>query len=75
VAIMSCPECGLTLSVARGRGDVEHCPRCLARTRGAVSVALVPGRAKAHAGLRQLISRVLPQRWRHDEPAISGPAS
>ena len=37
---LSCPRCGLTVAVTRPEDAIEHCPRCLARTQGALSIAL-----------------------------------
>jgi Zn-finger nucleic acid-binding protein len=37
---LMCPRCGLKVR-ASADGQVEHCPRCLARTSGAMSIQLV----------------------------------
>jgi len=37
-----CPQCGLSGKGTPVEGDTYPCPRCLARTSGALSVALVP---------------------------------
>jgi hypothetical protein len=39
---LSCPRCGLTVAVKRPDDAVEHCPRCLARSRGTLSITLSP---------------------------------
>jgi hypothetical protein len=35
-----CPHCGLEVKTAPGGEEVENCPRCLARSGGALSVYL-----------------------------------
>jgi hypothetical protein len=40
MSVLSCPRCGLTVPVSQHQNDVEHCPRCLARSRGTMSVSL-----------------------------------
>lgn len=46
---MNCPRCGLTVGVRTALLAVEHCPGCLARSRGAVLMAS-EARAGRHAG-------------------------
>jgi hypothetical protein len=41
---MSCPSCGLTLTFRQQENErAEPCPRCLARSSGAMSIRLRPG--------------------------------
>lgn len=42
---MNCPACGLAVSFRRSEqtGSAEPCPRCLARSSGALSIRLKPG--------------------------------
>jgi len=42
---LNCPRCGYAMSKRRD-DDIEHCPRCLARTAGALSIRLEPRSAK-----------------------------
>lgn len=37
---LSCPRCGLTVAVPSPEDAIEHCPRCLAQTQGALSITL-----------------------------------
>ena len=48
---MSCPACGLAVSFRNDEplDSSEHCPRCLAKSRGALSIRLKPGAPPAHA--------------------------
>ena len=39
---LSCPRCGLTVAVTMPEDAIEHCPRCLAQTQGALSITLNP---------------------------------
>jgi hypothetical protein len=39
---LSCPRCGLTVAVTSPEDAIEHCPRCLAQTQGALSITLNP---------------------------------
>jgi hypothetical protein len=39
---LSCPRCELTVAVTGPDDAIEHCPRCLAQTRGALSITLSP---------------------------------
>lgn len=38
---LNCPSCGYAMSKRRD-DDIEHCPRCLAQTAGALSIRLEP---------------------------------
>jgi hypothetical protein len=60
---MNCPTCGLTVSLGRQetpRG--ETCPRCLARSSGAVSVRLRSGLAPKPKGTEARIREFLRRR-------------
>lgn len=35
---LNCPSCGLTLAMSRSEAEIEHCPRCLAKSRQAVGL-------------------------------------
>jgi ribosomal protein L37AE/L43A len=35
---LNCPNCGLTVTVTRSSELIEHCPRCLARTKRPVEL-------------------------------------
>jgi hypothetical protein len=35
---LNCPNCGLTLALMRPEAEIEHCPRCLAKSRRAVGL-------------------------------------
>ena len=35
---LNCPSCGLTLAMSKPEAEIEHCPRCLAKTRRAVGL-------------------------------------
>jgi hypothetical protein len=39
---LTCPRCGLSVAATRPEDAIEHCPRCFARTRGAMSITLSP---------------------------------
>jgi tRNA(Ile2) C34 agmatinyltransferase TiaS len=41
MSTLRCPRCGLGQAKSAGEA-VEHCPRCLARTAGALSIRLEP---------------------------------
>jgi len=46
---LNCPRCDLTLLAKAGDGGVEECPRCLARTRGVLSISVGRGSSSAQA--------------------------
>ena len=57
--LLSCPHCGLTKTAADDERDLGHCPRCLARSGGALSVYLSePGRGRTGA-TRTIAERLL----------------
>jgi hypothetical protein len=60
---LSCPRCRLTVQAGR-RGEIEHCPRCLARTGGTTSVSLVASGASTQAPLAAAIFGFLRTRTR-----------
>jgi hypothetical protein len=45
--LLSCPRCGLTTRTSDLEADQEACPRCLARTSGALSVYMRAKRGPA----------------------------
>jgi Zn-finger nucleic acid-binding protein len=53
---LRCPHCGLELACEEIEAEIEDCPRCLARSSGALSVELLqtaPAEpARRRAGLR-----------------------
>jgi Zn-finger nucleic acid-binding protein len=54
MSMLSCPQCGLVIPVARGELETEVCPRCLGRSGGALSVSLTPMRSRdseQHSGI------------------------
>jgi hypothetical protein len=54
---LECPRCGITVMLpAHGRD--EFCPRCLARTRGALSVTLTPCEAGRGHDAEGLLGRL-----------------
>lgn len=57
---LACPRCGLVVGSARRHGEVEHCPRCIARSAGALSIRLehceAPARGQPRP--RELIVRL-----------------
>ncbi len=63
---LTCPLCGLRVPLVARDAAVEFddCPRCLARTAGAVSVNLAPkpvGQdARANTGVTTALRRLLP---------------
>lgn len=64
---MSCPSCGLEVSVKRGEStDDELCLRCLARSGGTRSVLLRPGDPPkplgAEARVREILHKRRPRR-------------
>ena len=60
---LNCPRCGYAMSMRRD-DDIEHCPRCLAQTAGALSIRLEPpsgnrtSRSAARTVIDQLTRRV-----------------
>ena len=58
---LHCPMCGLNvpLVAAEKQSTVEDCPRCLARSSGAVSVSLIPGRAGESTTIKQRVATLL----------------
>jgi uncharacterized paraquat-inducible protein A len=59
---MSCPSCGLTVTYKRGEdAEAEHCPRCLARSSGAMSIRLRPGAAPKPLGIQARVRELLKQ--------------
>lgn len=64
MAHMNCPSCGLDVALSRGetaRAE-EVCPRCLARSSGAVSVHLRPGPPPRRPPLEQRVIEALRRR-------------
>jgi hypothetical protein len=65
---MSCPRCGLSLSFRQSEktGEGKLCSRCLARGRGALSLALRPGTVpnpvKQEDRVRMLLCRCSPRK-------------
>jgi hypothetical protein len=55
---LNCPRCGLTVAVTRHEDALEHCPRCLARTGGALSIALAPPSSAAASRSPGVIPRL-----------------
>lgn len=55
---LNCPRCGLTVATTSPEDAVEHCPRCLARTGGALSIALSPDIAAAGRQSPRVIARL-----------------
>jgi hypothetical protein len=62
--VLSCPRCALTVPVDRAARGEQECPRCLARTSGALSVPLAPGLPDARAQGRSIIARLMRDRGR-----------
>jgi hypothetical protein len=59
----NCPPCGLTVSLRRGEsGGGASCPRCLARSSGAMSVRLKRGAAPRGLGSEARIRQFLRKR-------------
>jgi transposase len=56
---LNCPRCGYVM-IRRRDDDIEHCPRCLAQTAGALSIRLEPGSRKelSSSSTRDVISRL-----------------
>jgi hypothetical protein len=59
---LSCPRCGLSVAVTRPEDAIEHCPRCLARTRGALSITLSPLGSEDRARSAGVIGRLTRRR-------------
>jgi hypothetical protein len=67
---MNCPSCGLTAAFKRGEdADAEHCPRCLARSSGTMSIRLRPGVAPKPLGVQARVRRFLRRRGASDTAA------
>lgn len=56
---LTCPRCALNVRSADRLGEIEHCPRCLARSGGTESVTLLPSSSLAQSqstsGLRRFV--------------------
>jgi hypothetical protein len=61
---LNCPRCDLTLLAKAGDGGVEECPRCLARTRGVLSIPMGPGSSTERAPTPSKVARLI-QRLRY----------
>jgi hypothetical protein len=60
MSVLSCPRCNLRVPIAKGESaEGEVCPRCLARTSGALSVQLAPVRRTGPARHVSLFGRLL----------------
>lgn len=60
---MSCPSCDLTVAFKAGESTSgEVCPRCLARSRGTMSVRLRPGIAPRLLGTEARVREFLRKR-------------
>ncbi len=60
---MNCPSCGLTVSFRTGESSQgETCPRCLARSSGAMSVRLRRGAAPKRLGTEARVRQLLRKR-------------
>jgi transposase len=59
---LTCPRCGLDVRLRRRSDDVEYCPRCIAQSAGALSIALErrprAGGSAPSGGPQELIARV-----------------
>jgi len=53
-----CPRCGLTVAGTRPEDAIDDCPRCLARTRGALSITLSPLISANRSGSPGVIARL-----------------
>jgi Zn-finger nucleic acid-binding protein len=60
---LNCPMCGLRVpgAAAQAAPEMDYCPRCLARTGGALSVKLEPRAAGASASLQRRVGNLLRQ--------------
>jgi Zn-finger nucleic acid-binding protein len=60
---LTCPLCDLTVPVAASRAapEMEHCPRCLAHTDGALAVKLERTRADASRLMQRRVAKLLRQ--------------
>jgi hypothetical protein len=58
---LHCPMCGLDVPMvaAAPQPTVEDCPRCLARSSGAVSVSLAAGRARRSTTIKRRAATLL----------------
>lgn len=43
---LNCPSCGLVLRMPRSESAIEHCPRCVARSRRLVDLFVSAGPPK-----------------------------
>jgi Zn-finger nucleic acid-binding protein len=68
-ATLTCPHCGLIKAARVSGTDVEYCPRCLARSGGALAVYLSTSRQERCAQRRA--SGWLPRLRRRAQPADS----
>jgi hypothetical protein len=57
VPALVCPRCGLVETPRRSE-PVEHCPRCLAQTAGALSIVLEPRKDPTRSRARDAIERL-----------------
>jgi len=60
---LNCPMCGLRVPAAaiEAAPQMQDCPRCHARTGGALSVKLEPRRASASASMQHRVEGLLRQ--------------
>jgi hypothetical protein len=60
---LNCPMCGLRVpaAVTQVAPEMEDCPRCLARTGGALSVKLEPRSTSETASLQRRVGDLLRQ--------------
>ncbi|HEY0517507.1 MAG TPA: hypothetical protein VGD00_10330 [Solirubrobacteraceae bacterium] len=56
---LSCPHCGLVRAAAPGENEVQLCPRCLARSGGALSVFLAAPTPQRGRSARLVAGRLL----------------
>ncbi|MHB8532437.1 MAG: hypothetical protein ACYDC2_06925 [Solirubrobacteraceae bacterium] len=54
-----CPHCGLTKTVPASEPEDQHCPRCLARSGGALSVFLGEAKPARRSSPRLIAQRLL----------------
>ncbi len=57
--MLTCPHCGLVKAVPAGESGVQHCPRCLADSGGALSVFLTDAQPRRQSSPRLIAERLM----------------